>query len=97
MAQVTVNTQQLRNVASQLRQMNSRFGQEVSTLRSNQRTLTSQWDGPSNDEFDRSFNRNAGEFDNFRTLIDEYIRALENFCSEYERMENDNRRIAPTR
>lgn len=97
MADIKVNTQQLRNVASQLSQMKGRLVNEASTMRSNQRTLTSQWDGPSNEAFDRAFNRNVSEFENFNNLVQDYINALNNYAAQYERMERENQNIAATR
>ena len=97
MADIKVSTQQLRNVASQLSTMKSRLVNEASTMRTHQRTLTSQWDGPSNEEFDRAFNRNVSEFENFNNLVQDYINALNNYADQYERMENQNKSIASTR
>ena len=97
MADIKVSTQQLRNVASQLSTMKSRLVNEASAMRTNQRTLTGQWDGPSNEAFDRAFNRNVSEFENFNNLVQDYINALNNYAAQYERMEQENQNIAATR
>ena len=97
MADIKVNTQKLRDTASQLNTMNSRLRNEESTMRQQQRTLTSQWDGPSNDVFDQAFNRNVNEFANFITLITDYANALNKYADDYERMERANQQIASTR
>ena len=97
MAEIKVSTSQLRNVASQLSSLKSRLQSEASTMRSNQSSLTAQWDGPSNDVFDRTFKKNVTEFESFNTLIQDYINALNNYASEYESMERSNESIATTR
>ena len=97
MADIKVSTQKLRDTASQLNTMNSRLRNEESTMRQQQRTLTSQWDGPSNDVFDQAFNRNVNEFANFITLITDYANALNKYADDYERMERANQQIASTR
>ena len=97
MATVKVNTTQLRNTASQLRQLNNRLNTEEGTMRTQQRTLTGMWDGPANNVFDTAFNRNVNEFAAFRSLINDYANALDTYASEYERTENQNKAIASTR
>ena len=97
MAQVKVDTARLRQTAGELRQQVNRLKNEASTMRSNQRSLTAQWDGDANTTFDNAFNRNVGEFQNFSNLILDYAAALDRYADDYERTERQNAQIASTR
>ena len=97
MANVKVNTAQLRQTATNLVQLKNRLKSEDANMRSNQRTLTAQWDGPANSVFDQAFNRNITEFEAFADLIQRYANALNDYANNYERVENTNKGIASTR
>lgn len=93
--QLTFHT--MREKANELEKWNNDLVKLTSDLRGHQQRLTNAWDGPANDAFDSAFKSDMVQFDNFARAIREYVQALRQAADEYERKENDNKRIATER
>lgn len=87
----------MRDKATELEKWNTELTKLTSDLRGHQQRLTKAWDGEANDIFDKAFNSDMVQFDNFARAIREYVQALRAAADEYERMENANKQIASER
>jgi len=96
MADIQVTPAQLRNKAQELRRFNQQFKQAIETLEQRERTLVGQWKGEARDEFDRVFQNNRNQFNEFYQGIEKYIRVLEDAANAYENAERQNRQTAQT-
>ena len=89
---------EMRNKANELEKWNNQLkNNKVPELRGHQQRLTASWDGVANDEFDKAFQSDMVQYQNFCRLIEDYIRALRAAADEYERMEVRNKDIANRR
>lgn len=96
MADIQVTPTQLRSKAQELKVLNQKFKASIETLEQRERSLVSQWKGESRDEFDRVFQQNRNQFNEFYQGIEKYIRVLEDAANAYENAERKNRQTAQT-
>lgn len=94
MAYFMVTPSELRSTASELREYNSNFKNQVAALESAEGTLNSSWEGAAKDTFHASFMNDKTYMDNFAAEIERYCVTLEAMAAEYERAENTNIEIA---
>lgn len=94
MATIMVTSAQLRNIASQLRQLNNDYKRKADEFRTQKNQLKGMWDGPAHTVFDQYCERNYNELIDFYNGINQYIQTLENAAAEYERMEAQSAQIA---
>lgn len=90
MSFIQVTADELRNKASELSGLNSRFRTEIENLVSLKEGLNSMWEGEAKEAFNQAFSRDKGNMDNFRNAIDQYIQALLVIASRYDEAEKRN-------
>ena len=97
MAAFQVTASELKKKAGELRDMNSRFESQVSTLESQELSLGTMWEGEAKKAFHTAFNNDKTQMTNFKLLIDQYCIALENIATQYEIAEAKNISTASAR
>ncbi|MBR1629729.1 MAG: WXG100 family type VII secretion target [Lachnospiraceae bacterium] len=97
MAQIVVTAAEVRAKAQELRQRNSDFKNQVQELVSIEQNLGSKWEGEAKNAFHRAFMDDQRYMDQFYSLIEKYVAAMEQIAAEYERQERQNQQIASTR
>lgn len=97
MAEFRVTSAELRRKADELKNLNSQFKSKVGELVNNEGSLVSMWEGPARDAFHNAFNSDKAQWDNFYSLIEQYIIALNNNAAEYDSKEALNVNIASRR
>ena len=97
MSFLQVTAAELRNKASELQGLNSRFQGEIENLVANQSNLNTMWEGEAKEAFNNAFIRDKGNLDNFKGAIDQYIQALLVIAERYEEVEKRNLSTASTR
>lgn len=95
--QIQVTTGTLTSKANELKNLNSRFKSQVSSLRSYESSLNSMWDGEANTAFHNAFTKDATQMDNFYNAIEKYVSSLNEIIQEYERAERANVNTATSR
>jgi len=91
-----VSSSELRRRAEELRNFNTNLRTEIKNMEGREARLSGMWEGDARNEFHNQFNTNKSMFQNFCTLIDKYVVALEDAATEYDRREADNVQIART-
>lgn len=90
MSFIQVTAAELRNKASELQGLNTRFMGEVENLMNCEQNLNSMWEGEAKDAFNQVFIKNKGIMNSFKNAIDQYIEALMVVAARYEEAENRN-------
>jgi WXG100 family type VII secretion target len=93
--QVTTNT--LTTKANELKNLNSQFKKNVETLRTQESSLNSMWEGEAKDAFHSAFTSDATQMDNFYNAIEKYVASLLEIVAKYEAAEKKNLSTAQTR
>lgn len=94
MANITVNSTQIRAKKDQLSALNKNFKAAVTNLSDSERTLATMWEGDAQAEFRRTFNKDIVMFNAFHDAVEKYIATLEKIAQEYDRTEQANVRLA---
>lgn len=97
MSFIQVTSQELRNKASELQGLNSKFQNEIENLVSCQSNLSTMWEGDAKEAFYNAFMRDKTNMDSFKVAIDQYIQALLVISEKYEEAEKRNVSTASTR
>lgn len=97
MAEIKVTSGELKNKASELRQLNGQFKKSVEEMTSNEQQLIGMWDGESKDAFHNAYNSDKSQMDVFYDTIEKYCQALEKNAAQYEMAEKKNLSTASTR
>ena len=97
MAQIIANTTTIKSKAQELNNMNSRLKMQISSLQSQERTLSGMWEGDSKTAFQQAFNKDVTQMNSFCTAIPKYVQALNEIAAKYEAAERANTNIATTR
>lgn len=92
-----VNSQELRQKASQLEQLNANFQKKVQELVNSEQNLATMYEGEAQKAFHTAFTNDQQQFNNFYNGIAKYVQALINAAEQYERAEAKNVTIATTR
>lgn len=90
MAQIMVTSSELRTAATTLREYNTNFKNQVSSLESSEGTLRSQWQGAANDAFHTAFMNDKAFMDKFAVEIEKYCQTLETIAAKYDMAEAAN-------
>ncbi len=93
----TVSASQLRKTAQELRELNGQYKTKVEALSGAEADLRTMWEGEANLAFQRAFAVDKVSLDNFYTVIERYVQALESAAGEYEKAEAQATQIASTR
>ena len=97
MAEIRVTSAQLRGKADELKNLNSQFRSKVEELVNYEGSLSSMWEGDAKNAFHTAFNNDKVQWNNFHTLIEQYIVTLNNIAAEYDQREAQNAQIAAQR
>lgn len=97
MAEIKVTPQQLKDKASILEGLNSKFRSEVEKMVGYEATLASMWEGDAQQAFRKAFNDDKAKMEAFAINIDKYVLALREDAQRYETAENAATNIATTR
>ncbi|MDO4187436.1 MAG: WXG100 family type VII secretion target [Lachnospiraceae bacterium] len=90
MSFIQVTASELKNRASELQGLNSKFQSEIESLSTYQATLDTMWEGEAKDLFNSAFLKDRGNMDKFKSAIDMYIQALLVIAERYEEAEKKN-------
>ena len=97
MSYFKVSSQELRNKAGELQQLNTNFKNQVEALVNSEQTLASMWEGEAQQAFRTAFNNDRQKFGEFATGIAKYVQALRDAAQKYEQAEAKNVNTAKTR
>lgn len=97
MAEIRVTSAELRRKADELKNLNSQFRAKVDELVNCEGSLASMWEGDAKNAFHNAFNSDKTQWNNFHTLIEQYIVTLNNDAAEYDNKEALNVNIASSR
>lgn len=97
MAFFQVTSQELRNAAERISDLNNQFKERALQLSEQETSLCSMWEGQAKDTFHQAFMRDRQQMDAFVQLINQYVQALLEIAVRYEQAENRNREIAAAR
>lgn len=97
MAAFRVTASELKTKAGTLREYNSNFKTQVQGLAEQETSLVGMWEGEARDAFDKAFQNDKMQMENFSKLVDTYCEALELIASKYELAEAQNLGTAQTR
>lgn len=97
MAEIRVTSGELRNKASELRNLNSQFKKAVEEMTSNEQQLVNMWDGEAKDMFHQAYNFDRVQMDTFYETIELYCQALEENAAKYDMAEQKNVNTALSR
>lgn len=97
MAEIRVTSAELRRKAEELKNLNSQFKTKVGDLTTCEESLASMWEGDAKTAFHAAFNKDKIQWNNFHTLIEQYIVTLNRIAEEYDRKEAMNANIASAR
>lgn len=92
-----VTTVALRRTAQELRDLNSQYRTRVESLAGLEQELRSMWEGEANIAFQHAFASDKVNLDNFYSVIERYVQALETAAAEYEKAEAQATQTATTR
>lgn len=87
---IMVSTTELRNKAETLQQQNQQLMKALEELRSQEQTLSTQWEGDAQQAFRASFQKDMQKFQEFTKGISEYVNALNAIAKEYDAAEARN-------
>lgn len=93
---IMVSSAQLRNRASELKELNQRFKTQVNTLEEKEGVLKGMYEGDAATTFHNAFNRNKIQMDNFFNCIERYAAVLEEIAARWDQAEAQNQSIATT-
>lgn len=90
MSFIQVTASELKNKASELQGLNSKFQSEIENLTSYKNALDSMWEGDAKELFNSAFMKDRGNMDKFKSAIDQYTQALLVIAERYEEAEKRN-------
>lgn len=97
MAEIKVTSGELKNKASELRQLNGQFKKAVEDMSSEEQQLTGMWEGESKNAFHNAFLSDKSQMEVFYETIEKYCQTLETNAAKYETAEQKNLNTASTR
>lgn len=97
MALIQVTAAQLKAQAEKLRDYNSNFKTQVSSLETIEGNLNSMWEGEAKAAFHTAFQSDKVQMDNFYNAIEKYVASLNVIAQKYEQAESQNVDTAKTR
>lgn len=97
MAEIKVTSAELKNKATELRQLNSQFKSAVESMTATELQLMGMWDGASKEAFHNAYNSDVMQMDAFYQAIEKFCITLEQNAAQYENAEQKNLSTASTR
>ncbi len=95
--QITVNTKEVSNKATELKKFNSDLKKRIEELRTQEQALNKMWDGDANDAFHAAFTKDVTQMNNFYNAIEKYVSNLNEIVKKYEAAESKNLQTAKER
>lgn len=95
--QIQVNINTLKNKATELKSLNSKFKTQYENLKTTEGKLNGMWDGEAKGEFHNAFTKDVGQMQKFYTLIEKYAQNLTQIAEKYQAAERANANIARQR
>lgn len=95
--QFTVTTAQLNQKAGELRSNNRNLTTQIENLRSQHSALNGMWEGDAKNAFDKAFNHDIQQMQNFYREIENYVTKLTEIAKTYEQAEVRNMETANVR
>lgn len=96
-SRINVSTSKLRELASNLSQLNAQFRTAVTELEDYEGRLNGMWDGEANNTFHNAFNNDKIQMTNFYNGIERYVQVLNDIANRYDQAEANNAEIASAR
>jgi WXG100 family type VII secretion target len=95
-SQITIDSEQVMSIASQIDSDNKRLQELLTQSKSTVDGLGSVWTGGAADETRNSYETFAGKFfQTYHDVLDQYVKFLRsNVASQYEQVEQANRQLA---
>lgn len=90
MAEFTVTAAEVRNKATELRDLNARYRNLINELEAEVNKLSTMWEGEAHDAFDNSFKVDKVKMDNFYNAIEKYCVTLGEIAVNYQNAEAKN-------
>lgn len=97
MAEFKVTSGELKNKADELRQLNNQLRKAVEEMTGNEQQLISMWDGEAKEAFNKAYNSDVQQMDEFSVVIDKYCQTLDTNAAKYEQAEQKNISTATAR
>lgn len=97
MALIRVSTQELKNKASELRNMNGQLKTQAAEFQSGAQALGGTWEGDAKQAFIKATENDKQQMDKFADLIEKFCYTLEEEARRYEDAEAKNAQIATSR
>ena len=97
MATIHVTPEQMRAIASQVNGKINEWTQEVGSIQRIVNDMDAQWDGLGNDTFNNVFRNEVPKFNNLRTMMDDYSKAVVAAAQKYEQGEQEVKTIVNRR
>lgn len=97
MSKMIVTAAQMKSSADALKQLNGQFKTAVSRLEELQQSLASMWEGEANNAFNRAFQSDKVQMDNFYNAIEVYAQRLTAAAARYQEAEARNTQTANER
>ena len=93
---IMVSSAQLRNRASELKELNQRFKMQTTSLEEKEGTLKGMYEGDAATTFHNAFTKSKINMDNFYNCIQQYAAVLEEIAMRFDQIEAQNVSIAGT-
>lgn len=97
MALIRVSSQELRNKASELRNLEGQLKSQTTEFQSGAQALGATWEGDTKQAFLKAAESDKQQMDRFAELIEKYCVALEEDARRYDEAEAKNAQIAASR
>lgn len=94
MAEIRVTPAELKTMAEELEGKNTTLKNKIDELRQKETELSGMWEGEAKTAFHNAFNADVAQMDEFRNVITQFLKSLENIASEYESKEAMNIQMA---
>lgn len=97
MAEIKVTSSELRNKATELRNLNNQFKNQVENMTGQEQALSTMWEGETKEAFHTAFMNDKTQMETFYQTIEKYCQTLEANAQQYENAETRNLNTASTR
>lgn len=97
MSKFSVTASELNSAISTLNEDNNQFRARVNDLMTCANELATMWQGEANDKFNTALMNDREKWDEFASLIDQYVEALQFIVQTYSTAEENNTSTATTR
>lgn len=96
-AMVRITPAQVRQKASELRDINAQFKTKAESLSASEEKLAAKWEGDAKAAFRASFQKDRGNMDNFYKAVEQYCATLENIAIMMDNADRQSAEIAAQR